>query len=64
MNIRMQTKIETCLELSRSALDFRTKVFKVTGLTDQGFKSNALAWTSFERLVKGDKKEDILRELY
>lgn len=64
MNVRMQAKIECCLELSSSALDFRTKVFKVTALTDQGFRNNALAWTAFDRLVNGDKKADILRELF
>lgn len=64
MNAIMQAKIETCLELSRGAADFRTKVFKVTSLTDQGFNSNALAKTAFDRLKKGDKKEDILRELF
>ncbi|MNP09234.1 hypothetical protein D3C76_1013270 [compost metagenome] len=64
MNVIMRTKIETCLELSRGAKDFRTKVFKVTGLTDQGFKGLALTQVTFERLTKGDKKADILRELF
>lgn len=64
MNVIMQAKVETCLELSTSALDFRKKVFKVTGWSAQGFKNNNLAWASFERLVAGDKKEVILRELF
>ena len=64
MNVVMRTKLETCLELSNSAEQFREYVLKVTGLTHSGFRTSSLTSEIYKRLHEGEDKHLILTSLF
>lgn len=64
MNLIMRTKIETCLELAKTAEDFKDMVIKVTEMSPARFKDIGLTNVTYTRLLKGDKPADILREIF
>lgn len=70
MNDRMQAKIETCLELTvgktnkARAKDFKKKVLKVTGISENRFTDLGLTSCSYNRLLDNESVEFILKELF
>lgn len=64
MNLIMRTKIETCLELAKTAEDFKDMVIKVTEMSPARFKDLALTNVTYNRLLRGHTPSDILRALY